>query len=134
MRVHTLHSNSTLACRPSSRAIKLAYGVMFHSNVNITGINQSNLIILHVLQSDLKHSTLNTQDTSKNYFAYCDLPVFDKASDDTESIMNGAISLLQHQLVGASHHDGYSLTRVSNTCDLQSTHNILYHLTEITHA
>ena len=32
-------------------------------------------------------------------------PVFDEAPDDTEGIMEGAVGLLQHQLIGATHHN-----------------------------
>lgn len=50
-------------------------------------------------------------------------PFFDEAADDAEGIVDGAFSLLDHQLVGAAHHDAHRLTRIGTTGDLH-THTI----------
>lgn len=47
-------------------------------------------------------------------------PFFDKAADDTESVVDRALSLLDHQLVGAAHHDAYGLSRIGTTSDLHT--------------
>lgn len=56
-------------------------------------------------------------------------PFFDEAANDTESIMDGTFSLLDHQLVGAAHHNAHSLTWIGTTGDLyRNTMTGLTHL------
>ena len=45
-------------------------------------------------------------------------PVLDEAAYDTESVVQGAIRLLQHQLVGASHHHRHRAGCRGDPCDL----------------
>jgi len=47
-------------------------------------------------------------------------PLLDKTSYNTECIMNGTFSLLQYQLVGATHQNGDSVTRILNASHLQA--------------
>lgn len=48
-----------------------------------------------------------------------DWPLLDQAADDTQSIMDGALCLLNHKLVGAAHHNAHRLPRARAACDLQ---------------
>lgn len=45
-------------------------------------------------------------------------PLLDQAADDTQCIMDGAFRLLDHQLVGASHHDAHRLPGTGAAGDL----------------
>lgn len=45
-------------------------------------------------------------------------PLLHQAADDAQRVMDGALRLLDHQLVGASHHDAHRLPRAGAACDL----------------
>lgn len=45
-------------------------------------------------------------------------PLLDQAADDTQCIMDGAFRLLDHQLVGASHHNAHRLPGTGAASDL----------------
>ena len=45
-------------------------------------------------------------------------PLFDKTSDDAEGVVDRAVSLFQHQLVGAPHQHRHCLSCIGNACDL----------------
>lgn len=45
-------------------------------------------------------------------------PLLDQAADDTQRIVNGALRFLDHQLVGASHHDAHRLPGTGAAGDL----------------
>lgn len=45
-------------------------------------------------------------------------PLLDQTADDTQCVVNGALCLLNHQLVGASHHDAHRFPRTGASCDL----------------
>lgn len=47
-----------------------------------------------------------------------DRPLLDQTADDTQRIVDGALRLLDHQLVGASHHNAHRLTRTCAASDL----------------
>lgn len=47
-----------------------------------------------------------------------DRPLLDQTADDAQCVMDGALCLLDHQLVGASHHDAYGLSRTGAASDL----------------
>lgn len=45
-------------------------------------------------------------------------PLLHQAADDTQSVVDGALRLLDHQLVGSAHHDAHRLTGAGAACDL----------------
>lgn len=47
-----------------------------------------------------------------------DPPLLDQAADDAQRVVDGALGLLDHQLVGASHHDAHRLPGAGAACDL----------------
>lgn len=66
---------------------------------------------------------LNSQ-CQRNVFCYQnqrrnDRPLLDQAADDTQRIVDGALCLLDHQLVGAPNHDAHRLPGGAAACDLQ---------------
>lgn len=46
------------------------------------------------------------------------IPLLHQTADDTQSVVDGALRLLDHQLVGAAHHDAHRLTGAGAACDL----------------
>lgn len=48
-----------------------------------------------------------------------DRPLFDKAANDAEGVVDGALRLFNHQLVGASHHDAHRLPEAGAARDLR---------------
>lgn len=49
-------------------------------------------------------------------------PLLDQAADDTQRIVDGALCLLDHQLVGASNHDAHRLPGTGAAGDLHREH------------
>lgn len=47
-----------------------------------------------------------------------DGPFLDQTADDAQRVVDGALSLLNHQLVGASHHDAHGFSRAGAAGDL----------------
>ena len=47
-----------------------------------------------------------------------DQPLLDQAADDTQGVVDGALGLLDHQLVGAADHNAHRLPRAGAACDL----------------
>merc|ERR1719347_828849 len=67
--------------------------------------------VQHQLSGDLslRGSTTSNQES-----------LLDQASNDTEGVMNGSVSFLQHKLVRTTHNDGASLARCGHPGDLDT--------------
>ena len=73
------------------------------------------VIIPHTsLHASTEASVAQTADQS----GCSNAPLLHQAADDTQSVVDGALRLLDHQLVGAAHHDAHRLTGVGAACDL----------------
>lgn len=48
-----------------------------------------------------------------------DGPLLDQTADDAQRVVDGALGLLDHQLVGASYHDAHCLSRTGAAGDLE---------------
>ena len=53
--------------------------------------------------------------------SWIDLPLLDEATDDTKSVVDGTVSLIQDQLVGAADKNAHSLSLLGDTANLSTT-------------